>query len=464
MYMFLHQLIKFFLIIAFCLPPSSFTLSLKVKKDLTLRTDENYTTESGPLAGKPVGILPAGSIVDIPDKHVVKNPNGKVDIDSTLVKWLDEEVKFFWRPDEQLYLHYVPIKVVHPTLDDSLTDQQLYTSLQALQLVEEKSTVMEVIEPTELLEIVQTREDETEAILCVSNCNPTDEPTQMANDIIVLLRELSEQKVGLASRRAIGEQHRLLRGVRAVENNLQNHCGGISKQQFCSEIHKKIRSSRVPFKNYELLGLVIKESSTDCRSIGTINARTKNCVECSTQNDCTKKQSTEDKICAINTACQGSNYVCSPFRDHGLFQINDINLLADQCLRVQRYNADDGRRRERVIPRNNCSKKAKYCSNEEFRQKSVQAKEAEDSVAFWKSQKPPKCFRNPVYNMEKAFAVLKEAERAVRRHFPNIDEHPALLRRLILSGYNGGVGHIGRVKHDLEMYNENLQKNFLKRE
>ena len=455
--MFLHQLIKVFLILVLCLPPSSFTLSLKIKKDLTLRTDEDYETESGPLSGRPVGILPKGSVVDIPDKYVIKDRRGKVDVESTLIQWLDEEVKHFWRPDEQLYLHYVPVKIVHPKLEDSLKDKQLYTNIQALRLLKNNSNLMEVIEPAELLEITRSNEGGTEAGFCVSNCNVMDEPTQMANDIVVLLRDLSENKVGLAHRKAALEQRRLLRGVKSVNSNLQNHCGGLSKNQLCSEINKRIKSSNVPFKNYELIGLVIKESSANCKAIGTINASTKNCVKCSKQSDCTKNKKTENKICAINTACRGSSYVCSPFRDHGLFQINDINLLADQCLKTEYYR-ENGRSRKRIVERSNCSKKARYCSNREFRRKTAESKKAKDSTAFWRSQKPPKCFRNPMYNMEKAFKVLREAQREVRRHFSNINEHPELLRRMILSGYNGGVGHIRNAKHDLELFNENLQK------
>ncbi|MDE0151738.1 MAG: hypothetical protein OXK80_04490 [Bdellovibrionales bacterium] len=258
---------------------------------------------------------------------------------------------------------------------------------------------MDVIEDSELLSVIESSSDNTEAgTICTGVCALQDEELdQNTKDFIAHMRDLNEnvisQTVQSNSKRKVGTLTRL---ARRLDRNLETSCG-LSKEEICTELEKVIAQYQLPFTCNELVGLLLIESSGICRAIN-------------------KNKSSSDI---------------------GLFQINTINFKRD---------IEQGQ--------------AKLCTDEEFQELVTQARESEDAVAFWKAQPKPQCISNPMYSLRQSGRILAENKNLFSRRIPQITEaeHQDLFRRLILSGYNGGGGHALRALTDLEIFNTDLQK------
>lgn len=369
----------------------SYGVSLQIEEEVVLRVEDSNNL------AKSVGILPKGSIVDIPDEYIVKDSSGQMNIDFTLNKWLQDGSKDFIRND--IRIPHTPITIIHPQLDLNLSDQTLYISLKALKLKEVQSTFLNVIEDSEVLSVIESSKNETEAgSICTGVCALQDEVLDSnTQDFILRMRELSENVV---SRDLILKSQRkfdILRvAARQLDRNLQESCG-LSKEELCSELENTIEQHALPFKCDELMSLLLIESSGRCRAVNENSSST----------------------------------------DIGLFQINTINFQED---------IDSGQ--------------AKHCTSSEFNRLKDMAKQSGNAIRFWKEQPQPQCLSNPMYSLKKAGEVLELNKRLFKNRIPRItsEEHQNLYKRMILSGYNGGGGHALRALTDLEIFNTDLQK------
>ena len=382
-----------------CITWPSYSVQVQIQEEMTLRVSEE--TDSGNYTGKAVGILPKGSIVDIPRRYVVRDPDGKVNLDFTLQKWFTQGGKTFQIYGEDLALFYTPITVVHPKFPE-LKGQQLYTGLQDLKLREEGSTLMTVVEDTELVSVISELDAQTQAgALCSGICErPEEILDKSAKDFIAKMNKVSERISTELQKTSYKTQKDYERYTKALGENLEETCG-ISQADLCQEVAKVVeefKERRIPITLPEMMGVILKESVGDCRAV-------------------------------------------SPTNDHGPWQINMLNLEAD----IQR-----GR--------------AKECSPQEFNNRLQQAKNSEDSVEFWKSSRPPVCVFNPMYSLRKAAALLKEHAGTYHRLLGSKPEYaemladPELFKRFLISGYNGGPEHPIKAVKDLTIFNTQLQK------
>ena len=388
----------FFLLIFLSASSWIFSDNIKIKQDLTLRVSAGQDSKNRYIA-RPVGILPAGSIVDIPNEYIIKDNSGQVNIDFTLQNWFKKGSKEFYSSKGDVYLVYTPIKVVHPAMPE-LNNKQLHAGLYDLRLKDETSTLMEVVSDTNLLSVIKSEEEknQTEAGSCEGFCVSTEETIDSeTQDFIASLRDINENLINQTTRdSSLRKSGVLQRTARRLDSNLERHCG-LSSSALCSELSAEIQKNKLPFKPSELMGLMIMESSGVCTAVNN----------------------------------NGSS------SDYGLFQINTVNLKKDLK-----------------------SNKVKKCSNKAIQNLAGQAKQAKSARQFWAKQGPPKCVRNPMYSLKKAIDVLKENMRYLSSGIPGITEpkHRDLFRRLLLSSYNGGAGHVFNALRDLKLFNTDLQK------
>ena len=401
MFTLLKHSLKLCTLFIFCWYPYwSWTVNVKINKELTLRTSEQHNNNQEQY-GKPVGILPKGSIVDIPDQYVIRLPDtGEVDLNQTLVNWLSNGIETFYQADKEIYLYYTPIKVIHPTVDAELKDKQLYTGLQHLRMTNELSTAMEVIEDSELRVMQDSNliNNDTEAQNCGDLCFTEEDIDEAGKDIIELMKDLKNEVVeGIVSDRTERKKGVIHSLSTRLQDNLAQTCG-LSQQDLCSELKTSIEGSSLPFTASEIMSLMILESGG-----GHCAALNRN----------------------------------SSSRDYGLFQINTINLRED-------FNKNN----------------IKECSKDDLQALSREARQSSNPVDFWKSQPKPQCVNNPMYSLKRAIEILNQSHREMNRYFPKLDqtpEHRNLLRRLTLSAYNGGGGNIRFAQQDLNFYNASLQ-------
>ena len=384
--------LKVILLILIGIHNPSRAVNLQINEELTLRVGSNSNGESN-YTGQPVGILPKGSIVDIPDQYIVRDHSGKVNIDFTLNKWFEEGGHYF-QMQNGLNVFHTPIDVIHPKLDPALSGKKLHIALQNIKLKKVSSTLMNVIEDSELLSVLETP-DETEAgAICSGVCALSNENIdQNTQDFISKMRDFSENVLSQTVAKETARKAQVLsRNAEYLDSTLRTHCG-ISQAEIASEIENMIKKHDLPFTCNELMGLLLMESSGRCRALNRANS--------------------------------------NKTSDMGLFQINSINFKND---------IQNGR--------------AKICSNEEFEKLKEEAKKSEDAIAFWKAQPNPQCISNPMYSLRKGISVLSTNKHFFRNH----SGHPDLFRRFILSGYNGGQGNVAKALRDLEIYNSDLQK------
>ena len=407
--------IYIFLLLGFAPPAVSIigdTEKIQISEELTLRVSEK--TSSGSVIGRPVGILPEGSIVDIPRKYIVRDEDGKINIDFTIQKWFEKGGKTFQTYGEDFSLFYTPIKIVHPKMPH-LRGKKLYVGLEDLRLRDKDKTLMTVIEPTELVSIMEQMEQETEAgAVCSGECAGQEPLSQGAEDVISSLKEIEKSIKQDRKSNARSKRNSLVRWSQNFDKTLKNSCG-ISEQELCSEMSAGLEQQGLPIDVKELAGLVLIES--------------------------------------VGGLCTAVN---SRTLDHGLFQININNLCEDLCYVRER---DRWRNHcENMKTKPSCQPRSKICTNQKFAEKAAKAGTAENSMQFWSSQAAPQCTFNPMYSLKKALKILNEAKMYIKRHLPQIDENSLLFKRLLLSSYNGGVGHAVRAVKDLLSFNDQMQK------
>ena len=386
------------------------TEKIQIQEELTLRVSEK--TDSGNVIGRPVGILPKGSIVDIPRRYIVKDNDGKINIDFTIQKWFEKGGKTFQTYGEDFALFYTPINIVHPKMPH-LRGRKLYVGLEDLRLRDKDKTLMTVIKPTELVSVIEQMEQETEAgAICSGECAGQEPLSQGAEDVISSLREIDKSLKGIRRQNAKGKRGSLVRWSRNFDKTLKNSCG-ISEKELCSEMDAGLKQRKLPINVKELAGLVLIES--------------------------------------IGGLCSAVNKKTS---DYGLFQININNLCEDLCYKREgRYKHCKNKK-----PKSPCQPRSKICTHTEFAEKAAKARTAENSLQFWYSQAVPQCTSNPMYSFKKALKILNEARVYMQNNLPHIKEDSLLFKRLLLSSYNGGVGHAVRGVKDLLSFNDQMQK------
>ena len=375
---------------------SSKAVNLQINEELTLRIGSNSEGEN--YTGQPVGILPKGSIVDIPDQYIVRDSSGKVDIDFTLNKWFEKGGLYF-KMNNGLNVFHTPIDVIHPKLDPALSGKKIHVALQNLKLKNTSTTTMNVIEDSELLSVLEAPAETEAGSICSGVCALSHENLDKnTQDFITKMREFRETVIPTeVIDKTTTNIERLKRDVHLFDSILQSRCA-ISQAQLAVEVEKMIQENDFPFNCNELMGLVFLESAGRCRALN--------------RND--NRDNTKVTI------------------DLGLFQINSFNYKND---------VKAGR--------------AKICTDTEFEEYKEKAKKSEDPIAFWKAQPEPQCISNPMYSLKKATRILIDNKNYFRRYR---DDHPDLYRRFMISGYNGGMQNIDYALQDLELYNNDLQK------
>ncbi|MDE0152171.1 MAG: hypothetical protein OXK80_06745 [Bdellovibrionales bacterium] len=103
--------IKIILFLLIGLHYPSQAVNLQINEELTIRIGAKQDGESR-YTGQAVGILPKGSIVDIPNKYIIRDDSGEVNIDFTLNKWFEEGGKEFIM-EEGVGVFHTPVKVIH---------------------------------------------------------------------------------------------------------------------------------------------------------------------------------------------------------------------------------------------------------------------------------------------------------------------------------------------------------------
>ena len=389
----------------------SHAINIQIQEEMTLRVSEEKGTR---YIGRPVGTLAPGSIVDVPERYVVKDSNGQVDIDFTLQKWFEEGGRSFFVEEEGLHLFYTPITIVHPSLPH-LKGQRIYTGIRDLQLREKGSTLLKVIEDADLMSVVEDMQSETEAdSLCTGVCDrPEEILDETATDLIAQIQQVRrclepggdkataekcEEEIGEGKRNvsatSIRIRNNIERGAAHLDKNLRSTCG-ISEKQLCQEMKQAIEHNNLPITVQEFAGMVIHESKAGrCSSVNKNN----------------------------NSA------------DYGLFQINSDNLVSD--------------RKKGLV---------KHCTRDEFNKKTEQARQ-NGGVQFWKSQPAPQCLFNPIYSLKKAIQVLTEQAHVLKSDLPDQAQNPDLFKRLLLSSYNGGQQNAKKAVRDLLTFNRDLTK------
>ena len=386
------------------------TEKIQIQESLTLRTAQE--TEDGRMIGVPVGILPKGSIVDIPKEYIERRADGTLLLDLTIQNWFQNAGKHFETEEDGVSLFYTPVKVIHPPMPH-LSETTVYVGLEDLRLKERGSTLMNVIRPSQMISIINENNAETEiGSICTEGCIEN----KIGNEgqaIIEAQKKIEEMAINLTKTGSV--KNNINRRSSSLNRKLENTCG-ISQAELCSALSQVIDDNpQIQLSLQEYVALVVQES------IG---------------GECKAKS--------------GSN-------DSGLFQISAENLCKPLCEPTYIKN---GKRHECTHYTSSCKPTVKRCTSAEFQSKLEKAQQADNGLEFWKSQKIPQCIFNPHLSLQHSIRVLKDAYNTIKglqRRY-DIDLDRDTFAKLQLSCYNGGHLYAGQAVRDLLSYNDIMLK------
>jgi len=406
------------------LAPVAHAFQIKLKKDFKVRQTKDGQMER-------VGLLTAGSIIEIPDQYKVNNKNGTIDFELSLNNWLknggqdesDRAGKFTY--DGEYSEFFFPIKIVQAEKGSSLEplDEKgnLYMALQHIAIrkgalvVTENATVTEKTLPNPRPKAQQQQPPQSlkgplpvprpessssnsndlavppleAGITCPDGACPgrTNDPS--FNSLVDNLKKALEA----VDHRRVENSKRTAQDLEKVRDNFKKSCG-FPLESFVPEVKRQADAAGMS-SQFLLLSLMVQESSGHCFRTSSETNRTRN---------------------------------------RGLLQINSKTANYRAC--------------------NDSQKRAlKKMSIDQMRQ-------------------GPKCLENPVLNLEEAIRVLKSKLDLLTRSNIGVSRNetykgfdPARLKtsdggwsdeawRLAVSAYNGGERWVLRAKHDLEAFNK----------
>lgn len=410
--------------------PVAHALQIKLENEFKVRQIKKDGETQDDKQMERVGLLTAGSIIEIPDQYAKTNKKGRVDLQLSLNNWLknagtnesDRPGKFTY--DGEYSALFFPIKIVHaekgssPSLTGSLTDPnsssidpngRLYMALKHIAfrgealVVTEDAPVIEKVPP-----VGQRPTAQSQSLKSSSNPNESAIPPFEAGitcpDGVVCsgrtndpnfnsLVDHLKKALDTIDRRRAGNSERTAQDLDKVRDNFKESCG-FPLEAFMPEVKRQADAAGMP-SQFLLLSLAVQESSGHCFRTSSETDRTRN---------------------------------------RGLFQIN--------------------------------SNTAKYRACKDWE------KQVLKKTPINKMRQGPKCLENPVLNLEEAIRVLKSKLEILTQPTIRVSRNetykgfdPAQLKtadghwsdeawRLAVSAYNGGERWVLRAKHDLEAFNK----------
>ncbi|MBK7892237.1 MAG: transglycosylase SLT domain-containing protein [Bdellovibrionales bacterium] len=347
-----------------------------------------------------VGLLKAGSIVEIPDEFVIKR-NGRPDLELTLNNWLRKAGKAtpqspqpgLFEFDGEKHDFFFPIRVVSPAAGSTLSlradDGTPYIALSHLARrgnamivsadapLARKPKAKEAVQP-KIKDDTKTADPQVEmeaSSPCAAGAcsNPTDKTDPVKNLVVHLGKALT-----VAEKRSQQVFSRTSNDLDHLEQNVRSSCG-FPANELTSLIKSRAEASGVPAEI--LLALMTQESSGKCFVLNSETDRTQSV---------------------------------------GLFQINSDSAKFPRCTAEQK-------RQLRAVG------------------------------SAYKLSQAPRCLENPIVNLDEAIRIIKINKTYLTQNPPKTFDEKQLseadLWRLVASGYNGGSGWVLKAKTDLERFN-----------
>lgn len=347
-----------------------------------------------------VGLLKAGSIVEIPDEFVVKR-NGRADIELTLNNWLRKAGKAsakspqpgLFEFDGEKHDFFFPIRIVSPaagsTLSQRADDGTPYIALSHLarrgnaMVVSAdaplaREPIAKAVTQPKVTDDAKTSDPQVEmeaSTPCANGAcsNPTDKTDAVQNLVVHLGKALT-----VAEKRSRQVFNRTTNDLDHLEQNVQSSCG-FQASELTTLIKNRAEASGVPAEI--LLALMTQESSGKCFVLNSETDRTQSV---------------------------------------GLFQINSDSAKFPRCTAEQK-------RQIRAVG------------------------------SAYKLSKAPRCLENPIVNLDEAIRIIKINKTYLTQNPPKTFDDKQLsetdLWRLVASGYNGGAAWALKAKTDLERFN-----------
>ncbi len=244
--------------------PVSHAVEIKLNRSLRMSmvSNENGKAESA------VGLLKAGSIVDVPDAFRVKNAKGETDAELTLNNWLKTAGQIGYKQEKRAggvvmkndthIDYFYPIKVVRAAEGSNLPTYKGKSYFMALRMLRQTPSGLMVTEdaPLEDLEASPVTLREIEGRACAEGRCGNARPgaiTELVNDLKPAL-VAAEQKRGLTARRTSLDFEKL-------REKFRNSCG-FSLDSYVPLVKKRAASAGIPADI--LLSIMVQESSGRC--------------------------------------------------------------------------------------------------------------------------------------------------------------------------------------------------------
>lgn len=373
------------------LMPVSFALKIQIKADRRIREHQDNAMER-------VGLVKAGSVVEIPDEYVVKT-NGKPDLEKTLNNWLRKAGELRKKNDAGEYTYdgqereyFFPVRISQPapgsTVRPGHQDTQHFIALKNLarkgaavivsdDFVLEKQTTS-ASAPKRKSAPVKHPHVEVDPAMEASTCATglCSQPTDSSQPVLNFINAISPA-LAAADRGSKQIFNRTQNDLKHVYEKFENSCG-FPLEQFIPIVKARAEEADVPPEI--LMGLMTQESSGRCH--------------------------------ILNSEKDASQSV-------GLFQVNSESSRVPRCTSGQK---------EILHGLGSASRLATG----------------------------PRCLENPLVNLDESIRILKGFKATLTNDASGFDE--SLLStedmwRLSVSSYNGGAKWPLQAKKDLESFN-----------
>ena len=386
---------------------------IKLESNLTIRTRERLNYNARERERRKTGTLKAGSIVEIPNRFVIRRQDGAIDPELSLNYWLSSTdggaTPGFYQKNRIEY--YFPVRVVHAAegsqcppgeheQDCFSGDNEILISLHLLarqkgQGPPQLSVIEDVSSQYDLAQYY--RQLYNIPAPCPNFSPAPSIPTtlpELINDMTPIMASLQTAKYTSTAAlvRSIQNTDRLVEHIQQLDSTLRTTCGrNINSTFLCSHLNTQLRAKGMtpPLRGEHLLALIAHESAGG------------NCLS------------------NIDNTTKGQ----------GLFQIHPSNTNIRPC-------SKDQWRRVREIADNDPNQ----------------------------LQDGPQCLNNPLVNLSESTGLLEEQMRTVKTTFAGeleldiveveqrFENNPEFLLRILFSSYNGGTAHIRRALADLKQH------------
>lgn len=253
------------LTIGMTLSPCAEALKLKILKDRYVRSLESKGREA-------VGHLMPGSVVEFPDKYVVRDQDGKVNLERSLVRWLKEAQADTSDPDTALY----PMKIVSATegsqVEGLKTDKSYFISIGYLARI---GQVMVVSDPAPVYDSPEkasapkkaekknesTISDQTKKKVLEADLACSQGPCAEAAALNQLVQYI-DGALSAADHSTIQKQSRTLNDFKRIKSTFERTCK-MRLEDFAQEVIHRSSSEGIPPDL--ILSMMTVESSGNCQ-------------------------------------------------------------------------------------------------------------------------------------------------------------------------------------------------------